>query len=207
MNWKRSIVAVAVIVPVLVLFWYGLSLNPNVIPSPLPGQPAPSFSLKLMDPPEGVGGEGESFTATELGAEPMARDEVSLEELRGKVVVLNFWASWCLACRDEHHPLSEIATLYRDRGVVFFGVLYNDTPDKARRWIREMGGQSYPSLIDPGSRTAIDFGLYGVPETFFIDQEGKVAYKHIGPVTRSLLIEKLEEILAAEPGAAEEALS
>lgn len=197
MNWKRSVVAVAVIVPVIALFWYGLSLDPRTIPSPLPGQPAPEFTLKLMDAPEGVGEKGEVFTATEVGAAAGATGMVSLAELRGKVVVLNFWASWCLACRDEHAALSEVATLYRDRGVVFYGVLYNDTPDPARRWIEEMGGQSYPTLLDPGSRTAIDYGLYGVPETFFIDQEGKVAYKHIGPVTHTLLVQKLDEILAA----------
>lgn len=202
MNWKRSVVAVAVIVPVIALFWYGLSLDPRTIPSPLPGQPAPEFTLKLMDPPEGVGERGEVFAATEIGsADAPAAGTVSLAEQRGKVVVLNFWASWCLACRDEHAPLSEVAKLYRDRGVVFYGVLYNDTPEPARRWIEEMGGQSYPTLLDPGSRTAIDYGLYGVPETFFIDQEGRVAYKHIGPVTRSLLIQKLDEILATGEGA------
>jgi cytochrome c biogenesis protein CcmG/thiol:disulfide interchange protein DsbE len=191
MDWKRSSVAAIIVLPVLALFWFGLSHDPRTIPSPLPGQPAPEFVLRRMDPV--AGGEGEGTVAEQ--------NEVSLASHRGDVVVLNFWASWCLACRDEHKPLSEIATMYRDRGVVFYGVLYNDTPEPARRWIRDMGGQSYPTLLDPGSRTAIDYGLYGVPETFFIDPEGRVAYKHIGPVTRALLIRKLDEILtaAAEP--------
>jgi cytochrome c biogenesis protein CcmG/thiol:disulfide interchange protein DsbE len=187
MNWKRSSVAALVALPVLALFWFGLSNDPRSIPSPLPGLPAPEFTLQRMDPPAGELGSG--LTSSEALA-------VSLAAHRGQVVVLNFWASWCLACRDEHAPLSEVATSYRDRGVAFYGVLYNDKPEPARRWIKEMGGQSYPTLLDPGTRTAIDYGLYGVPETFFIDQEGRVAYKHIGPVTRAFLIRKLDEMLA-----------
>lgn len=179
MNWKRSTLAVIIVLPVIALFWFGLSHDPRAIPSPLPGHPAPEFTLARLDPP-----------AT----------EVSLASHRGEVVVVNFWASWCLACRDEHRPLSEVATRYRDRGVVFYGILYNDTPEPARRWIKEMGGQSYATLLDPGSRTAIDYGLYGVPETFFIDREGRVAYKHIGPVTERLLTQKLDEILAQPRG-------
>lgn len=179
MNWKRSTLAVIIVLPVIALCWFGLSHDPRAIPSPLPGHPAPEFTLVRLDPP-----------AT----------EVSLASHRGEVVVVNFWASWCLACRDEHRPLSEVATRYRDRGVVFYGILYNDTPEPARRWIKEMGGQSYATLLDPGSRTAIDYGLYGVPETFFIDREGRVAYKHIGPVTERLLTQKLDEILAQPPG-------
>lgn len=193
MNWKRSALAVVVILPVIALFWFGLSRDPRTIPSPLPGQPAPEFALRLMDPPSGAGENGAAAGTAESGTTA----EVTLASQRGQVVVLNFWASWCLACRDEHSALSEVATMYRDRGVVFYGVLYNDTAEPARRWIKEMGGQSYPTLLDPGSRTAIDYGLYGVPETFFIDQAGRVAYKHIGPVTRTLLMQKLDEILAA----------
>ncbi len=201
MNWKRSSIATIVVLPVLALFWFGLANDPRSIPSPLPGQPAPEFTLQRMDPPAvESGGIIDSPAGSGAGTVAGTDSEssaVSLAAHRGQVVVLNFWASWCLACRDEHAPLSEVATMYRDRGVAFYGVLYNDKPEPARRWIRDMGGQSYPTLLDPGIRTAIDYGLYGVPETFFIDQEGRVAYKHIGPVTRALLIRKLDEILAA----------
>jgi cytochrome c biogenesis protein CcmG/thiol:disulfide interchange protein DsbE len=157
------------------LLAYGLTQDPKALRSPLPGQPAPAFTLMSMD-----GGQS-----------------VSLSELRGSIVVLNFWASWCLACRDEHTALSETATLYQDRGVRFFGMLYDDTPENARKWIEAMGGQSYPTLLDPGMRTAIDFGLYGVPETFYIDHLGNVADKTVGPVTADSLASKLDRLLAA----------
>lgn len=193
MNWKRSLIAAVITLPVLALFLWGLSRgDPSVIPSPLPGREAPEFTLEVMEP---VSEAGIDFMVDNGDETPRV---VSLSDHRGEVVVLNFWASWCLACRDEHRPLSEVAEEYRDRGVVFYGILYNDKPEPARRWIREMGGQSYPTLLDPGTRTAIDYGLYGVPETFFIDREGKVFYKQIGPVTRSLLREKLDQILAAD---------
>ena len=127
----------------------------------------------------------------------------TLSDLRGKVVVLNFWASWCLACRDEHSTLSSVAEAYAGKGVKFYGVLYNDVPANGTRWISEMGGQSYPSLNDPRTRTAIDYGLYGVPETFFIARDGRVAYKHVGPVTAQVLAYKLDSLLAQPaPGGA-----
>jgi cytochrome c biogenesis protein CcmG, thiol:disulfide interchange protein DsbE len=116
-------------------------------------------------------------------------------------VVLNFWASWCLACRSEHTALSSIASMYEGKNVHFYGVLYNDVAPNAQRYIRELGGQTYPTLIDPGSRTAIDYGLYGVPETFFIDRNGTVAHKHVGPVTEALLVEWIEKARAQPPEA------
>jgi cytochrome c biogenesis protein CcmG/thiol:disulfide interchange protein DsbE len=172
MNWRRSAIGVSIALPMIALLWFGMTQDPKAIASPLPGKPAPLFDLKSMD--------GEA---------------VSLEKLKGNVVVLNFWASWCLECRYEHTALSETATAYKDRGVKFYGVLYTDTPDNGREWIKMMGGQSYPTLLDPQSRTAIDFGLYGVPETFFIDQTGKVVEKKIGPVTPEYLRQVLENML------------
>ena len=177
MNWRRALIAAAVAVPLIVLLARGMASDPTRIDSPLPGKLAPRFALATMDP-------------AEAGA-----DTVTLASHAGDVVVLNFWASWCLACRDEHAALSDVATRYRGRGVHFYGVLYNDVPASARRWIGEMGGQSYPTLLDPGSKTAIDYGLYGVPETFFIGRDGRVAFKQIGPVTEALLVEKIEGLL------------
>lgn len=173
MNWNRSLLGLVVGLPLVALLGFGLTRDPAQIPSPLPGKPAPEFSLPLMDA-EGV---------------------VSLGDLRGEVVVLNFWASWCLACRDEHRDLSRTAEAFEGKGVRFFGVLYNDVAENGRRWIEEMGGQSYPTLLDAGSRTAISYGLYGVPETFVIDQTGKVVHKQIGPVTFAVLSGVIQPLL------------
>ena len=90
--------------------------------------------------------------------------------------------------------------MYRERGVDFYGILYKDSPNAMRRWIAQMGGQTYPALLDPTSRTAIDYGLYGVPETFFIGPDGKVVKKHIGPVTRAVLVSTLDSLIASGVG-------
>jgi cytochrome c biogenesis protein CcmG, thiol:disulfide interchange protein DsbE len=180
MNWKRSAVGVAISVPIVALLAFGMTKDPNAIPSPLPGRAAPEFALPIMDEP----------------------DTVRLADLRGNVVVLNFWASWCLECRHEHSDLSNAARMFEPYGVKFFGVLYNDTPTNGRAWIREMGGQDYPSLVDDGSRTAVSYGLYGVPETFIIDQNGVVVHKQIGPITLSRLAGLIQPLIDNPPAPA-----
>jgi cytochrome c biogenesis protein CcmG, thiol:disulfide interchange protein DsbE len=172
-----------VAVPIIALLAFGMTRDPKDIPSPLPGRAAPEFSLAVF-----AEGEGDQRRA--------AGDTARLADHPGDVVVLNFWASWCLACRDEHSDLSSVAAAYAEQGVQFYGLLYNDTPANGRRWISQMGGQSYPSLEDPRTRTAIDYGLYGVPETFFIGRDGRVAYKHVGPVSAAMLAYKLDSLLA-----------
>lgn len=173
MPWKKFIWPASAI-PVIALLWYGLTLDPNVIPSPLPGKPAPEFRL-----------------------ETLSGDTIALDELRGQVVVLNFWASWCLACIDEHFYLVEAERRYRDLPFRLIGVVYNDSRENAVRWMERMGG-SWPSALDPGSRTAIDYGVYGVPETYFIDRSGRVAYKQLGPVNRQILDVWVGRLLAEE---------
>ncbi|MCI0436974.1 MAG: redoxin family protein [Gemmatimonadetes bacterium] len=182
MNWRGSFISVVVAAIVVAVLGYGLTRDPSQIISPLPGREAPDFTLALLDPTE-------------------AEDSVRLASLRGEVVVLNFWASWCLACRDEHRDLSEAATWYEGKGVRFYGVLYDDAPENGRRWIREMGGQTYPSIVDRNERTAIDYGLYGVPETFIIDANGRVVHKKVGPVTVTELRRMIDPLLATDPPA------
>lgn len=183
MNWKRASTATVVAIPIIALLGFGMTRDPKDIPSPLPGRAAPPFSLAVFA--EGVGAQHRA-----------SGDTIRLAEHSGEVVVLNFWASWCLACRDEHATLSQVAEAYAGRGAKFYGVLYNDVPANGTRWISEMGGQSYPSLEDPRTRTAIDYGLYGVPETFFIGRDGKVAYKYVGPIPATVLARKLDSLLA-----------
>jgi cytochrome c biogenesis protein CcmG/thiol:disulfide interchange protein DsbE len=180
-NWKRAAIGMIATLPVIALFAFGFTRNPSEIPSPLPGNAAPNFSLGVFAP-------GESPLARNVG------DTIRLADQNGKVVVVNFWASWCLACRDEHVALSETAREYPDKAQ-FIGVLYNDRPAAGSRWIAQMGGQSYPSVTDNDSRTAIDYGLYGVPETFIIDPQGRIAYKHLGPISAATLRMKIDSLL------------
>jgi len=186
-NWRRATIAMLAAVPLIALFAFGFTRNPGEIPSPLPGRDAPAWALAVFAP-------GESPLARPVG------DTLRLHDLLGKVVVLNFWASWCLACRDEHVSLSETARHYADRPAQFIGVLYNDRPAAGTRWIADMGGQSYPSVVDPGARTAIDYGLYGVPETFIVDTKGRIAYKHLGPISERVLRQWIDSLLPRAAG-------
>lgn len=188
MNWKRAGMAIGLSLPVIGLLAFGLTRDPKVIDSPLPGKQAPPFALSVFAP-------GEGSSALTVG------DTVKLVDQQGKIVVLNFWASWCLQCRDEHADLSNAARDYYDRGVRFYGLLYNDQESFGLKWINEMGGQSYPSLLDPRTRTAIDYGLYGVPETFIVTGDGRVAYKHIGAISARVLNQKIDSLLKEGAGA------
>ena len=173
MNWKRSLIGVAVAAPLLALLAYGLTQDPRFIESPLPGSTAPDFALPMLD----------------------TSDSLRLGELRGNVVVVNFWASWCIPCRQEHPILLDGARQYTNRGVRFLGITYNDKPADSRRWLEELG-QEYPSLVDQGARTAIDYGVAGVPETFILDKQGVVAFKKFGPITAAELTQKLDSLVA-----------
>ncbi|HKS06163.1 MAG TPA: redoxin domain-containing protein [Gemmatimonadaceae bacterium] len=188
MNWKRSLIGVGVAVPIIGLLAFGFMRDPRAIPSPLPGHEAPAFDLAVFAP-------GEAPLARKVG------DTLRLREFAGKVVVVNFWASWCLQCQDEHRDLSETARAYADRPTQFVGVLYNDRTTLGTRWISEMGGQSYPSVTDDRSRAAINYGLYGVPETFIIAPDGRIAYKHLGPISSAVLGKWIDSLLTLAPRA------
>lgn len=172
MNWKRSLIGVGAAVPIVGLLAYGLTLDPRHIASPLPGREAPDFVLPALE----------------------TNDTVDLGALRGKIVLVNFWASWCIPCRQEHPVLLEAAHKYADRDVTFLGITYNDKPEDSKRWLKELG-QAFPSMVDKGARTAIDYGVTGVPETFIIDRSGVVAFKKFGPITRAELSQKLDSLL------------
>jgi cytochrome c biogenesis protein CcmG/thiol:disulfide interchange protein DsbE len=145
---------------VLVVFLaIGLGRDPREVPSPLINKAAPTFRLPQLKAPD------QTFSA---------------EDMRGKVWVLNVWASWCIACRDEHPFLLDYA---KTGAVPIYGLNLKDKPEDARRWLGELGDPYVLSAADMEGRIAIDYGVYGAPETFLIDQGGVIRYKHIGPVT------------------------
>jgi len=161
---------------VSVLLWKGLSLNPREIPSALIDKPAPEFSLTTLHQPD---------------------IEVSRDSLSGKVWVLNVWASWCVACLHEHPIISQLA------GEVYLvGLNYKDVREDALNWLGHNGNPYDTSGFDHAGDVGIDYGVYGVPETFVIDQNGNIRYKHIGPVTQSDLDKKLKPIIASLQAAA-----
>ncbi len=155
-----------VFLPLLALLMVSFGRDPRAVPSVLEGRPAPAFSLETLD-------TGET---------------VSLADLRGQRVVINFWATWCQPCKIEHPALLEAARRWPD--VQFLGVLYQDEPIKARAYLRR-NGEAYPTLLDPGGVVAIDYGVGGVPETYFLDEEGQVFYKHAGPLSWDTFLETL----------------
>jgi peroxiredoxin len=131
---------------------------------------------------------------------------IRLEDFRGKVVFLNFWASWCVPCRAEAKDLESAWKKYKDRGVVFVGVNIQDKEDDARRFIEEFG-ITYMNGRDATGRIAIDYGVWGIPETFFIDRHGRITYKHVGALGVPIITAKLDQallgIVTAEEGKGE----
>lgn len=167
---KRWVLFVLVVAPLVYLLMFGLSRNPRELPSVLIGKPSPSFSLQTL--------EGETVT---------------LESLRGSPLVINFWATWCTPCVYEHAVLAQGRERFEPEGVKFLGVVYLDRPEAVRSYIKEMG-EPFLVLLDENSRAAIDFGVGGVPETYFIDAEGVVRKKLAGVLSGAYLEKAIEEL-------------
>jgi cytochrome c biogenesis protein CcmG/thiol:disulfide interchange protein DsbE len=158
---------------------------------PLRVRPAPELRVALFP-------DRPASAPTAPAASPGAageRAELRLADLAGRPVVVNFWASWCQPCRDEAEVLERFAQEYGPRGVAFVGVNVWDSADKARAFLAEYA-VSYPNGLDAGGGAAIDFGLTGLPETFFVDREGRIVRKFIGPVTDRVLRAAVEELLS-----------
>lgn len=175
MNRRVLLAGLGVVVPLIVLLVLNIGRDPHAISSPLVGRPAPPFALAPVG-----------------GGEP-----VSLAQLQGRPVVLNFWATWCVPCVQEH-PLLLSAAQQLGEEVQFFGIVYQDEEENARGWLRRHGS-AYPSLVDPQSKTAIAYGIIGVPETYFIDPEGTIVAKHIGPLDGQTLMARLREAQGSAP--------
>ncbi|MEQ9620129.1 MAG: TlpA disulfide reductase family protein [Deltaproteobacteria bacterium] len=164
LNTGSKLVVLLIILTILILLGFALFGNREAIKvSPLVGKKAPEFTLKLFD--------GEKLT---------------LSELEGKTVLLNFWASWCMPCKQEALALEKSWQKYKDDNVVFIGVNVWDDTSNARSYMKKYGGE-YPHGIDPAEEIQVDYGIGGVPETFFIDASGNIIDKYNGPLTTEII--------------------
>lgn len=183
MPWKRLALTVAVIAPILALLAFGFSRDARYITSPLIATPAAPFTITLFD-----GGQ------------------LALEDLRGKAVFLNFWASWCPPCRAEARDLEAAWRRMKGKDLVFIGVALQDTDRDSRAFLEEFD-ITYPNGKDESGKIAVDYGTWGIPESFFIDPQGRITYKHVGGIRADLVIAKLEEaakgIVSAQEGKGE----
>jgi cytochrome c biogenesis protein CcmG/thiol:disulfide interchange protein DsbE len=154
----KYLIPLAIFLVLVVFLAIGLTRNPQELPSALLDKPAPTFRLPQLKQPD------KTFSA---------------EDMRGKVWMLNVWASWCVACRDEHPYLFE----YQKSGAVpIYGLNYKDRPEDALGWLSELGDPYLLSAVDLDGRVAIDYGVYGAPESYIIDKSGTIRMKHVGPV-------------------------
>ena len=149
----------------------GLRLDPREVPSPLIDKPAPGFSLTRLD---------------------NSAQSVRPEDLIGKVWMLNVWASWCVACREEHPVLVDFA---QRRLLPIYGLNYKDTRPNGMKWLARLGNPYEASLFDQDGRVGIDYGVYGVPETFIVDRQGTIRFKHIGPLTPEVIRTRVEPLI------------
>ena len=162
---------VGVFVALVVLLAVGLTLNPREVPSPLIGKPAPAFELPLLHAPE------KTFTQ---------------KDMLGKVWVMNVWASWCPPCLVEHPVVTALA---KSGLAPVIGMNYKDTREDALPWLKRNGDPFQFSVYDEKGRIAMDYGVYGVPETYVIDAKGVIRFKHIGPLTPEVQTKKIEPLL------------
>jgi cytochrome c biogenesis protein CcmG/thiol:disulfide interchange protein DsbE len=160
---KKLLIPLAVFIALCAFLFVGLWRDPREIPSPLIDKPAPAFKLAELHQP-----------ALKLGT----------DDLKGQVWLLNVWASWCVSCREEH-PL--LVALGKEKIVPIIGLNYKDEPVAGKGWLSQNGDPYTTSVVDRDGRVGIDWGVYGVPETFVVDKQGIIRYKQIGPVTQQAL--------------------
>ncbi len=170
MNKTVLIIGVVIVAVIVFVLFAGLGKDPAIIDSPLIGKPAPPFALKAV-------GSGET---------------IDLQSLRGKPVILNFWATWCGPCYEEHPTL--VANARALPNVQFVGVVFNDEENKIMRFLAERG-TAYPTLLDANGKTAIAYGVGGVPETYFINPAGTIVAKYAGPLSTEELQANLAKAL------------
>jgi len=164
---------IALVAVIVALLATGLGRDPSVIASPLVGRAAPNFTLPQLDGPS-----------------------VTLSKLRGQIVVLNFWASWCTECQVEQSALDRTWQQFQDSGVVVIGVDFEDTAGDARNYVRT-ANVTYPVVEDAGARAALAYGLRGVPETFVVNRSGRIVSHVVGPINAARLGNEINTMLDA----------
>lgn len=167
----RYLLPLGIFGALVLLLFVGLGLNPREVPSPLIDKAAPAFNLPQLHD---------------------SNKHLSRQDLLGKVYLLNVWASWCVSCRDEQPLLTEFA---RGKQVELYGLNYKDKSEDALRWLEIFGNPYIASVVDADGRVGMDWGVYGVPETFVVDRSGVIRYKHIGPVTQNDLVNKIMPVV------------
>lgn len=172
-SYGLTLLPFAVLVVIAMILSQGLKQHPAEIPSPLVGQPAPSFSLPVIGHPG---------------------TQVTQSIFQNHITLLNIWASWCEACHAEHPLLMQIAG---DKRFMLVGLNYRDNPDTASAWLRENGNPYILTLSDETGRTGIDWGVYGTPETFVIDKKGMIRHRQIGVISPQIWRDVFEPLLTA----------
>jgi len=180
MPWRRLAIIAFIIGPILALLAFGFTRDARYITSPLIAKFATPFTITLFD--------GRKLT---------------LDDLRGKAVFLNFWASWCPPCRAEARDLEAAWQKLKDKNMVFLGIALQDTDQNALEFLKEFN-VTYLNGKDEAGKIAVDYGTWGIPESFFIDPQGRITYKHVGAIRAALVMAKLEEaakgIVSAQEG-------
>jgi cytochrome c biogenesis protein CcmG/thiol:disulfide interchange protein DsbE len=166
-RYLRYLVPLAIFLVLAGFLFRGLSLDPKLVPSPLVGKPMPAFSLTRLKDPAATLGDA---------------------DLRGKVSILNIWATWCTSCRAEHEVLLLLA---KSNKVDIYGLNYKDERGAAQRWLQQLGDPYVANAFDADGRVGINWGVYGAPETFIIDRQGIVRHKHVGPLTMEILNQEI----------------
>ena len=174
----RKFVPLLIFITLVVFLGIGLTRDPHLVPSPLINKPVPEFSLpRLAD----------------------TNQRLASSDLRGQVSLLNVWASWCVSCREEHPVLLDLA---KKNVVTLYGLNYKDKREDALNWLKFFGNPYVESAHDLDGKVGIDFGVYGVPETFVVDKQGIIRYKQIGPITEDVLKETILPLITRLEGSA-----